>query len=154
MAMQTSAMQSELTVEQLDQDSGHCDCCGNTSHSVWGFVHRDERTVAAYWVHWTEGHLGSTGANWDFIVGSWGDESSASDRFAASLLYREPEGAAPAFMVIDATDRPVAESNLVASALDRDDISGTPLSDQLFALVDAIWIQDARLTGFSADPSV
>jgi len=48
-------------------------------------------------------------------------------------------------MVIDASDRKIAESDLAQSAMRREQIIGTPVADQLFALVDAIWLQDDRL---------
>ncbi|MEH6789905.1 hypothetical protein [Parasphingorhabdus sp.] len=138
-------MLSELTVEQLDESSGVCDCCGNASRKVWGLVHSGERTVAAYWLHWTIGHLDTEGANFDLIVGSWGDGTGPQDRFAASLLYREPVDSPPAFMVIDASERQIAGSELFQSALRREDIIGTPIAEQLFAFVDAIWLQDSRI---------
>ena len=47
-------------------------------------------------------------------------------------------------MVIDATERPIAQSELVGSALRRNDIIGTPLAAQIFSLSDAVWEQDGR----------
>ncbi|MGV3768551.1 MAG: hypothetical protein ACO1NM_00825 [Sphingobium phenoxybenzoativorans] len=69
-----------LTVEQLDESGGLCDCCGQASRTVWGLVHHEEITVAAYWMQWTVGHLNDPGANLDLILGSWGDNTAASDR--------------------------------------------------------------------------
>jgi hypothetical protein len=132
------------SVEPLDESSGHCDCCGNASRSIWGLVHRGDRTVAAYWLHWTVGHLNEPGANLDMIIGAWGEDATAQDRVATSLLYREPEHSPPAFMVIDAGDRPIADSELIRTALRRDEVIGTPMAEQIFALVDAVWEQDRR----------
>ncbi|MCP5399663.1 MAG: hypothetical protein H6921_10410 [Sphingomonas sp.] len=133
-----------FAVEPLDESGGHCDCCGEASRSVWGVVHQGNATVAAYWVHWTVGHLDVHGANLDLILGAWGDDTSARDRVAASLVYRAPEDTPPALMVIDAADRPIGASELVSGALRREEIIGTPLADHLFAMVDAIWEQDQR----------
>ena len=108
-------------------------------------MHGGDRTVAAYRLHWTIGHLDTPGANLDLVIGSWGEGADASDRFAASLLYREPADAPPAFMVIDATERSIANSELAGSALRRDEVIGTPIADQMFALVDVIWLQDGRI---------
>ena len=138
-------MLSELAVEQLDESGGVCDCCGNASRNVWGLVHSGERTVAAYWLHWTVGHLDTDGANFDLIIGPWGDGTGPQDRFAASLLYREPADSPPAFMVIDTSERQFAGSDLFQSVLRREDIIGTPIAEQLFAFVDAIWLQDSRI---------
>jgi len=112
---------------------------------AWGLVHQGETTIAAYWMHWTVGHLDEPGANLDLVIGAWGNEVGAQDRAAISLLYREPEDASPAFMVIDAPDRPIGKSELIGSALQRGEVVGTPLADHVFALVDAIYEQDERL---------
>lgn len=47
-------------------------------------------------------------------------------------------------MVIDAHKRPVARSDLVAKALSRLEVIGTPLAPHVFEIVDAIYEQDAR----------
>lgn len=133
-----------LSIEPLDESGGLCDCCGNPSRSVWGLVHQSDRTVAAYWLHWTVGHLDEPGANLDLVIGSWGEQTSQNDRVAVSLLHREQLDGPPAMMVIDATDRPISGSDLVGQALGRSDVIGTPLAQQVFALVDAIYEQDAR----------
>ena len=138
-------MTSELDVEPLDESGGHCDCCGKASRSIWGLVHRGDATVAAYWMHWTIGDLDTHAANLDLVIGSWGDGTGPEDRFAASLEYREPLDSPSAFMVADATKRQIAQSDLIQSALSRDEVIGTPLADQVFALVDAIWLKDDRI---------
>ncbi|RYD93813.1 MAG: hypothetical protein EOP50_10525 [Sphingobacteriales bacterium] len=82
-----------FTVERWGESGGHCDCCGNDSHSVWGIVLKEGATVAAYWMHWTVGHLTDPGANLDIVLGKWGDDTAASDRVAVSLVHREqPDG--------------------------------------------------------------
>jgi len=48
-------------------------------------------------------------------------------------------------MVVDATERPIANSPLVGGALRRQDVVGTPLAEQVFGLVDAIFLQDSRI---------
>jgi hypothetical protein len=71
-------------------------------------------------------------------------DASADDRVVVSLLHRRQPDGSPAFMVIDAADRPVAKGELARTALARVDVVGTPLAAQVFALVDAIYEQDAR----------
>ena len=135
---------TRFAVEELGASSGHCDCCGNESRCVWGMVHDGDATVAAYWMHWTVGHLSEPGANLDLVVGQWGDEASADDRMVVSMVHREQQDGSPALMVIDATDRPIAKGELARTALARADVIGTPLAAQVFALVDAIYEQDGR----------
>lgn len=132
------------SIEPLDESGGTCDCCGEASRSVWGMIHHGDATVAAYWMHWTVGHLDEPGANLDLVIGAWGEAATPDERAAVSLLYRQPQNQAPAFMVVDAIERPIANSPLVGSALRRQDVIGTPLAEQVFDLVDAIVLQDSR----------
>ena len=131
-------------VEASGQSSGTCDCCGRESHTVWGWVHRSEVTVAAYFVRWTSGHLNDVGANIDLIIGKWGEGTSLSDRFVVSLIHREMPDGTPSVMVTDARADSAIYGEVAASALRRDDVIGTPLAAQIFDLVDAIYIQDGR----------
>jgi len=139
---------SDLEVERAGESGGTCDCCGNESRTVWGNVHeRDGGTVASYFVQWTVGRpIAEHPANFDLILGSWGDGTSVDDRYAVSLLYAEDEDG-PSVMVIDATDAPRDMSDLAGSALRRDEVIGTPLAAAAFAIVDAIFLQDGRLPG-------
>ena len=80
-----------------------------------GYVSRGEVTVAAYFVEWTPGHH-DRAANFDLIIGAWGSAASASDRTEVALAFHHiPTG--PAFMVVDAAERPVGISPLVGEAL-------------------------------------
>lgn len=138
-----------LEVETTDTyDYGPCECCGNNSRCVGGFVHRPEGTLAAYFVHWTLGRVADHGANFDLIMGRWGEGTSARDRVLVALEYQHLESG-PAFMVIDAGNRPSASSKLVGQALTRDEVIGQPIAKQAFAIVDALMAQDARLAELS-----
>ena len=131
-------------VERMGESGGHCDCCGKESRCVWGTVNDGDTALAAYWMHWTIGHLSEPGANLDLILGRWGEGASADDRVVISMLHRQQPDGSPALMVIDAADRPAAKGELANTALARAEVIGTPLAAQAFALVDAIYEQDGR----------
>jgi hypothetical protein len=114
------------------------------SRRVWGYIHSGPSALAAYFVHWTVGHVPDRGANIDLIIGRWGDNTNAADRYAVSLAYRQLD-AGPSFMVLDAGDRDIAKSSLVGRGLSRAEVVGHPIADDVFAICDAIWIQDPRL---------
>lgn len=134
----------QLTVfPEGSHDFGPCDCCGDYSRSINGFVNQGEETIAAYIVHWTLKHL-DKGAHFDLILGKWGENAEATDRFAISLEYRVVENG-PEFMVIDATERPVANNELVSRALRRDEVIGHSISEVVFAVADAALLKDERL---------
>lgn len=136
--------QSRFKVETMSESGGHCDCCGNVSRTVWGTVHDGKATLAAYWMHWTVGHLSEPGANLDLVLGQWGDSATSADRFGVSLVHRQQTNGSPALMVLDAADRPMSKGNLATVFLSRDEVIGTPIAAQVFSLVDAIYEQDGR----------
>src|ERR1041384_5920606 len=92
-------------------DLERCDCCGTHSRTVWGFARRDEDAHAYYLVHWTVGHVATYGAHFDLVLGEWGDGTSAVDRCAVSVEFRQTADG-PGFMIRDAVNRPVATSGL------------------------------------------
>ena len=52
-----------LTLEVSESsDFGPCECCGAKSRTVWAYLHRGERTEAAYFVQWTLGQVDRHGA--------------------------------------------------------------------------------------------
>ena len=125
------------------KEFGPCECCGNMSRTVWGFVNSGSITRAAYYVQWTPKKL-DHGANFDLVVGTFGEGSLAKDRFAVSLAYRVVQNG-PEFMVIDAAHRPHAKGDLAGRALQRAEVIGRPLANEVFALVDAIYLMDDRI---------
>ena len=126
------------------RDFGPCQCCGRNSRTVWGLAWRDGHRHASYFVHWTLGQVAEYGAHFDLIMGRWGEKTTRADRYGVALQYRRTDRA-PAFMVIDASQRPFAQNELVGRALRRDEVMGTGIATDAFALVDAIWLQDKRI---------
>ena len=134
-----------ITVEpEGAHDLGICACCGFASRRVWGWIRQDGDAHAAYFVHWTLGHVAHQGANIDLIMGEWGHGTTAEQRFGVALLYRVLV-TGPAMMVIDAAGRPAFDGSLASRALARAEVIGSPLAKDVFALADAVLDQDKRL---------
>lgn len=132
-------------VDPTEENSAFCDCCGQQSRTVWGYVHGTQGTIASYFVQWTVGQtLEDHHANFDLIYGMWGEGASAKDRCAISLVHFADENG-PGVCVIDANGRPVATSELVSKAMRRDDVVGTTLAQDVFAIFDAVLLGDKRL---------
>ncbi|WP_131821890.1 hypothetical protein [Salipiger marinus] len=74
-------------VEPTEESGGVCDCCGNQTRTVWGYVREEGGgTVASYFVHWTVGKsIEDHPANFDLIYGAWGEGATKNDRRAISL---------------------------------------------------------------------
>jgi hypothetical protein len=133
-----------LEVEPTDsKDTGPCPCCGNMSRTVWGFVHSSDSTVAAYFVQWTLNNP-EHGANFDLIIGQWNEESEPNQRQAVCMEYRVFDGFG-SFMVIDASTRPVASSDLAGEILSREQVIDKPVAQRAFAIADAIIMRDERV---------
>ena len=129
-----------------ESEPGSCAHCGNRSRSVNGFIHRGEEgpTCAAYLVHWTLG-VSEHPANFDLILGPWGDGADPALRLAISLTYRN-DAERSGFLVIDAKGRPHDTPEMVGRALSRDEVIGSPdLAAEVFRLVDFILLNDFRL---------
>ena len=59
-------MAESLQVEPTSAaDFGPCDCCGAATRRVWGFVHGQAGTVAAYLIQWAVGRVPDHGARVD-----------------------------------------------------------------------------------------
>ena len=143
--------EAEITIEQAgSSDTGICECCGHSSRRVWGYAYAHNRCIAAYFVHWTLGHIADRGANIDIILGDWGETATSDRRSAAALAYRLTD-TGPSMMVIDADTRAFSRSPLVGRALRRDDVLGTLLAQDIFAVADAVLAKDERMTELLGD---
>jgi hypothetical protein len=133
-----------LEIEQENQKVfGPCSCCGEMTRRVWGYAYRANEPLAAYFVEWTPGHPYRE-ATFDLIIGRWGEGAGATERKAVSLSFRHMQSG-PAFMVQNASVRPVATNFLVKEALDRDAVLGTPVADDVFAVCDLVYLADPRI---------
>jgi hypothetical protein len=139
---QASALSLEISPDSQRQ-FGPCDCCGNMTSRVWGYIWQNGSAIAAYFVEWTEGHPYRE-ANFDFIYGRWGDETSAKDRQAIAVAYRCLE-TGPSFMVIDANDRTVGKNSLAGKAVTREQVLNGELRGITFSLCDAVYLSDPRI---------
>ena len=96
-------------------------------------------------VNWTVDHLAESGADFDLVLGAWGEDTTSADRVCVSLLYRKPEDHPWSVMVIDADHSKRIGGEIADSGLRRDEVIGTPLAPHVFAVIDAIFLQDGRL---------
>lgn len=121
-----------------------CDCCGNETKTVWGYVYDSNKALAAYFVQWTR-NSPQHYPNFDFLIGTWGDDAAGNDRVLVSFTYRPARGGG-AFMAIDGNQRPAADSPLCHKALSRKDVvENSRLMELSTQLIDAIWLGDTRI---------
>lgn len=137
----------ELALE-FDVDNqvelGPCPDCGNETKRVWGYIYNADTATAAYFVEWTPAHP-QRDAVFDLILGKWGEAAVPEDRQAVSVAFRVL-GTGPSFMVQDASRRRIGSSPLVARALDRNAVIGTPVAAAVFDICDLIYLADPRIS--------
>ena len=134
----------QLLIDPNDHRTfGPCNCCGNTTHRVWGHVNQGNATIAAYFVEWTPGHADEV-ASFDLVLGKWGSETEAVVRKAVALAFRQTADG-PQFMVVNAADRQIGVSSLAGEALKREQVIGHPIAETVFALCDLIFLRDDRI---------
>ena len=130
--------------EMKVSDFGPCECCGDVSRRATGMVRRDGDPYALYEVVWTTQQVVRHGAEFTVVLGRFGDDTTSADTFAVTLHYFiEPDRFG--FMVVDANETPIASNPLVGRALAREEVVGTPLAQEVFNLVDAIWVEDTNI---------
>jgi hypothetical protein len=126
-----------------NESMGRCECCGQTSKSIWGDLSGADGTHAVYFVHWTVG-TPAHHPTIDLVLGQWGEGASPGSRVLVSLEYRPGEDGG-AFMVINGEGRSADNRRLCGRALSRDEVIGTPLATQVFTLIDALWLTEPRV---------
>ena len=124
---------------------GPCECCGDVSLCATGMVRRNDDPYALYQVHWTTQQVARHGAEFYIVLGRFGDGTAPTDKFAVALhFFVEPDRFG--FMVVDAGQTPIASNPLVGRALSREAVVDTPLAQEVFDLVDAIWLEDTNIS--------
>jgi hypothetical protein len=121
---------------------GVCPCCGTDTACTRGVVVKDGERVAEYLVKWTVGDP-SHGMGWLISLPHGG----AGREVSISLGYSFEHAS---FMVRHLGDYPWKPDDLAGfgELLDRDQVIGTPLAEQAFAVVDDIWQSDPYVRDF------
>jgi hypothetical protein len=130
--------------EMKVSDFGPCECCGDLSRHASGMVRRDGDPYAIYQVDWTTQQVARHGAEFYLLLGHFGEGTTPADKFAVALhFFVEPDRFG--FMVVNADETRIASHPLVGRALRREEVVGTPLAQEVFDLVDAIWLEDGNI---------
>ena len=134
---------SKLQIETDGENGGVCECCGNATRTVWGYVHASDRALAAYFVQWTCNNPKHS-PNFDLVIGTWGGENSNDKKLSSWILNATPGDGG--FMAIDGADRPIANNDLCNEVLTREQVVQDPdLMETSTSIIDAIWLGDPRI---------
>ena len=133
---------TKFTVEPRGEKEHFCECCGDVSHTVWGWVHDSPNsTRACYGAGWVEGHEDKV-IRMTLSFGLWGAGTTADDRKAVAVDVRLRDGAVAMVIADDALfDHP----HLFGRLLSRDEaLADSSLAD-LWDAADAIVENDPRV---------
>jgi hypothetical protein len=136
----------DITIEPgRENDLDRCACCGAVTRIVRGVVYRAGTARAVYLVRWAVGQS-SHDADLAVSVGGWCD-ADESPRVWVALALRQTENG-PAFMIIDAQNDKWGDEDLLGEPKSRSEVVGTTLASEVFRILDAVALQDMRLSGW------
>ena len=141
---------SEIQITAVDEATeGPCACCGTTNRTVWGDARVDGVQRATYYVQWKP-ERPVEDAVFFIILGPW-DRDVPAERVGVALKCRMTKRG-PGFMVMDAAGSSWgAAGKKAATHHHRDQVVGTPLAAEAFAIVDQVMYQDNRVRERLAD---
>lgn len=138
-----------LALDLVEEERIPCDRCGRITRKVHGDVYavwtedgtQRSEYMALYMASWIDGapYDPDHPARFHFTFGPWGEGTGPGDRMNARLLALWNEDG-PFVQVVDAP-----ETDLVGRGLRREEVIGSEFAQGLFAIYDAIWLQDPRV---------
>ena len=131
---------------------GPCECCAGLSRSATGMVRRNGDPYALYRVHWTANQIARHGAEFYIVLGRMGEGTTAADKIGVAVHYFV-DADRSGFMVVDAAKTPIASDPLIGRAMSREDVVDTYLSQEVFDLLDAIWLNDENISEITTQHS-
>lgn len=144
--MGTMTTTDDIIIEPgRENDLDRCACCGAVTRIARGFVYKAGTAHAVYLVRWAVGQSHHD-AELAVSIGGWCD-ADQSPRVWVALDLRQTENG-PAFMVVDAQNDAWGGEDLLGEPRTRSDVVSTPLASEVFRIVDAIALQDTRLSGW------
>ena len=135
-----------LELEQSDEKHWVCGCCGDTSHTVWGWVHEvGEGTLAAYFVSWAD--QGSHRPHVTLGYGAWGENTTAADRRTINLELTS--AGEPVLVDHSAPGAPEDQSEVLGQALRAAEVESDPQRPDVLETADFVLARDERLRSVS-----
>jgi hypothetical protein len=131
-----------LELETADAKTTTCDCCGATTHTVWGFVHEQGGGArCAYFVNWAEGRSKHP-PHIALGYGAWGDGTTAADRRS---IYAELHRGGWQFVDNGAPGEPPGQVQVFGAPLRARDVEQDPRGGEVKETLDFIVRADDRL---------
>ncbi len=123
---------------------GHCDCCGHESRLFRGFVYQDDAAHGVYVCYYTARHS-ELGVSMAISLGGWGENADPSNKECILLEWRKMD-AGPACRVVDFVAESWVDERLLGRVISRDESMASGRASEAFAVSDAVWLVDQRLS--------
>lgn len=125
-----------------------CSCCGRDGRSVFGFVHRDDESIAFYYA-WLDPHRERRTVSLALSIGDWSPEGEASSRNAVAIRFAG-QGEEVTGMFLPPEESPYADREALGRFLTIEEIDGSPLRGDFLEAAEEVVLSDpevnARLT--------
>jgi hypothetical protein len=138
---------ARITIELGEaKEPTYCECCGNKTLTVHGFVYNNNDAHAVYFASWTIGHM-EKGVTIAIGLGEWGDGASLSQRRSVGLECRTTEEQIQ-FAVIDPEQSPWGCSEFLGRMLHRDAALKDVEIKEFFHIAEHLVHDDPRISEF------
>lgn len=130
---------SDVTLREGEIEQTACNCCGAPTTVVTGYLETGEMSAGWYTVGVTLGttdHLPLV----RLYIGDWTDTAGPTERWGLRIGISH-DGPA----LLDWPESDAAEARPVFTPLNRAQVLGTPMEDQLWSLINIILTRDSRL---------
>lgn len=127
----------ELRLEYGDPiNPTNCDCCGNTSNTVTGFIYNDDFAHGVYFGRWTDGHLPKE-IKLTICIGEWGEGSNPNNRDSINLRIRGKEEGFR-MMITDSIESPWKENSILGNFMDRQEALNSKYKTEFLRIAEKV----------------
>jgi hypothetical protein len=138
---------ARITIEPGEaKEPTYCECCGNKTLTVHGFVYNNNDAYAVYFASWTIGHL-ERGVTMAIGLGQWGEGATPNQRRSVSLECRTTEEQIQ-FAVIDPGQSPLGRTEFLGRMLPRDAALKDAEIKEFFHIAEHVVHDDPRISSF------
>jgi hypothetical protein len=138
-------MPASLEVEPgVETVTGHCDRCGHESRIFRGFVNTREGAYAVYVGSYTQAHP-ELGVSLAVSLRGWELGADRTLKECVVLDWRNTDSG-PACAVVEASSSALAREQILGRMLSREEAFASGRAREAFAVSDAVWQSDGRLS--------
>ena len=136
-----------ITIEMgPDKPPFKCECCGEKSQTVHGFVYSNDNAHAVYYAGWSEGHP-DQGVCMAISVGEWGDGADPANRRCVTMDCRIRDDQFQ-FSVFDADQSSWSDVAHLGEKLSRNAALSDPQIGVYFHIAEHIISDDIRVVEY------